>query len=134
MSEDTTFPRNDSVGQVVFYRLRADLSIDVGVRQNGFQLTPKQQFFIVAIDEQRLLSQMITRQQQLLLSLIPDGKREHTAQLSHQVSPVIFVKVDQNLGVRIGPELMSARFQLLTELRVVIDFPVEDDVNRIVFV
>ena len=41
---------------------------------------------------------------------------------------------DQNLGVRIGPELMSARFQLLTELRVVIDFPVEDDVNRIVFV
>src|SRR5437667_270637 len=66
--------------------------------------------------EQRLLAQMIARQQQPPPGLVPQRKREHAAKLRRQLQSPAFISVHQGLRVAATAELMSQTHQLRAQI------------------
>src|SRR4029450_11801246 len=65
---------------------------------------------------------------------VPYGDGEHAAQPLGEALPVLLVEVDEHLGVRLCPEAMSGALEAGSELAVVVDLPVLDDVDSAVLV
>jgi hypothetical protein len=83
---------------------------------------------------ERLDAESIARNEQPLLTDIPDGKSEHAAQpCGHRFAPLL-VPVDDNFGIRSRPERVTTSDELGAQLGKVIDFAVEDYADRLVFV
>src|ERR1035437_9720142 len=57
-----------------------------------------------------------------------------TFELLETRGPEVPVKMEENLGVRLGPEPVAHRLKAGTEVEKVEDLPVEDDPERFVFV
>ena len=84
--------------------------------------------------EQRLLPELVAREQQPPVAPVPEGEREHPAQPLEHPLAVVLVQVDEDLGVRPRPELMPCRRQLPVERFVVVDLAVEHDEHAAVLV
>ena len=67
-----------------------------------------------------------------LPSDIPDGEGELAVEIAQAGRAVLFVEVQDDLGVGVRGEPMAARFQLGPQLDVVEDLAVEDDPERAV--
>ena len=65
---------------------------------------------------------------------VPDGKGEHAAQVVDTVASIFFVEVDNGLGVAVGAVAMALGCQAFSQSRMVVDFSVENDPDRAVFV
>ena len=87
----------------------------------------------MAID-QRLLAQPIAGQDQLPPLGVPDGQGEHAVEMLEEVRPLVLVEVDDHFGVAVRAEAMAGAFQPPAQLAEVVDFAVEDDPDRAVFV
>ena len=85
-------------------------------------------------DVERLDAEPVAGEEQRLLGRVPDGEREHAAQPLHALRPVLFVEMQDDLGVALSGEHVSLRDQPTPELAVVVDLAVEDDDLRVVFV
>ena len=84
--------------------------------------------------EQRLLPEVIAREQQAAAAPVPDREGEHAAQPREHPLAVVLVQVDQHLGVAAGPELVAPGHQLAAQRLVVVDLAVEDDLDAAVLV
>jgi hypothetical protein len=82
----------------------------------------------------RLFADAVARQRQRTVAAVPDGKAEHPAQPLDAALALFFVEVNDGLGVAPRREPVAARDQLITQFPVVVDFAVEDDPHRAVFV
>jgi len=54
--------------------------------------------------------------------------------MGKRVLPILFIEMDEDLGVGKGGKLMSSLDKVLPEFTVVVDLTVEDDTDRFVFV
>ena len=61
-TEDAALAGNESECEIVFNGGRIDGSIDVRMCEHGFEFGTEDEFFVVAINEERFLAQMIARQ------------------------------------------------------------------------
>ncbi len=79
----------------------------------------------------RLDAHRIARQQQPALFHVPDGEAEHAVEaVQHGVTPLL-IAVHDHLGVAVGTKHVAVPLQLLLELLIVVDLPVEDHPHRL---
>src|SRR6266404_121749 len=83
---------------------------------------------------QRLFPETIARQEKRLLARVPQCESKHAAQKFEQVRAVLFVKMNERLGVALRSQLVAALFQIGAQFYVIVNLTVEDDVNGSVFV
>jgi hypothetical protein len=90
---------------------------------------------VFAVDVvERLDAEAVARDEQLTPRRVPDGEGEHAAQLLDGARAVFFIKMEDGLGVAVGSVRVAARFEPGAVVRVVVNLPVEDDVERAVLV
>ena len=84
--------------------------------------------------KQRLLAEPIARQQHAASVQVADRERKHAVEPLDARVAVFLVGVDDRFGVGVRPEPVSARLEIAPQLEVVVDFAVEHDPDRPVFV
>src|SRR5688572_17889857 len=100
----------------------------------GFQLRRERDAPRRDRDVQRLDPETVAGEEQRLRRGVPDGEREHTAQLLHAIGALVLVEMENGLGVALGRERVSAGQELGAELAIVVDLAVEDDDLRAILV
>jgi hypothetical protein len=65
---------------------------------------------------------------------IPDSEAEHTSQEIHTAYPMVFVQVDDDFDIRIGPETMPDGLQVSTQFLVVVDLSIAHNRDRAIFI
>ena len=133
-AKDRPRMRHVLVGQIFVERLRVDLPGHVRHLQDGLQLAGEQQPARLVTIDQRLFSQPIAGQQQLLPLGVPDGQGKHAVESGEQLGPLVFVQMDQHFRVALRAEAVAGRFEPAPQVAEIIDFAVEDDPHRAVFV
>ena len=83
---------------------------------------------------QRLDAARISAGDQASLPCVPEQEGELALQVLKEIGTVLFVKVDEQLGVGRGAELVASIRQAATQLFVVVQFAVADRGDGIVFV
>jgi hypothetical protein len=79
---------------------------------------------------QRLLSQPIPRQEQLLPATVPDGEREHSPEEIDRARTLILIQPEDRLGVTPRAIAMAAPLQAAAQFGMVVDLAVVHDVER----
>ncbi len=102
--------------------------------QQSLQFAGKRKSPVFHAVEKRLLPHAIAHGDQLLFAGIPQDQRKHAAQMLHEVQAVLFVQMHDDFGVAFRAKLMSGSQQSFPEFAVIVDFTVEDDLYRAVFV
>ena len=77
---------------------------------------------------------MTQDEQKLAVAPIPQGERKHAVQTRHKTLAILFQSPEQHFGVAAGTECQAVFSQLVPQLTVVIDFPIEDDEDAPIFV
>jgi hypothetical protein len=83
---------------------------------------------------QRLDPDAIPYQHQRVSLRVPERYAEHSAKTREAVLAPFFVGVNDGLGVGVGVEAVTAGTQVVAQLAIVVDFAVEDDPDRAVFI
>ena len=102
------------------------------------QLTPSEIADELEIEVERVEKRLdpgpISRQHQLLAAFIPDRIREHPAERRRTLVTILFVLMDDDLGVAVRSKRVPAVDESWAQLRVVEDLAVIGDPHRLVFV
>ena len=83
---------------------------------------------------ERLDAEAIAGDEEGFRVAVPDGKREHAAQVIDAVGPVLLEGVNDGFGVAVSAVLVAASDELFAQGLVVVDFAVEDDPERAIFI
>jgi len=81
---------------------------------------------------QRLDAQVVARNEEGLLVAVPDGEREHAAQVLDAILAPFFPGVDDGFGVGLRGEGVAERREFFRQLAEVVDLAVEDGDDRAV--
>src|SRR5215469_4553487 len=81
---------------------------------------------------QWLLAQPVTRNQKRTISGIINCKCEHAAQSRDTITAEIFIKVNDSLGISIGPKDVPAGAKFIAQFQKVVDFSVKNDPDAFV--
>ena len=122
------------IGQVEIDRLGIELPSQAGHFQQALQLAGEQQPLGLDPIDQRLFAQAVAGQEQLPPDGVPKREGEHSVEPLQAVGSFVLVKVDDGLGVALRAEAMAGGLQPPPQIAVVVDFAVEDDLDRAVFV
>src|SRR5262249_37826942 len=79
-------------------------------------------------------AQPVARDEERLFFAVPDGECEHAPKVVNAFASMLFVEVNNRFCIRIGPVSVAALLESLTQLRMVINFAIEDDPNGPIFV
>ena len=126
--------KNDVAERLAPRRTGVDRVPDARRGEERLHLGCKQHPVPVRVIEERLLAGTIARQDQAALRLIPDREAEHPIQPLDALGSVLLVEMHDRLGIRLRPEGVAARQQVRAQAEVVVNLPVEGDVNRAVLV
>lgn len=74
---------------------------------------------------ERLDAEPVPRGEQLSRLRVPDREREHAVEARHARRAPLLIRVEDDLGIAPGDELVAARAQLLAQLPEVVDLAVE---------
>ena len=66
--------------------------------------------------------------------LVPDRERKHSAELVDALLAPFFVRMNNRFSIRACAVAMALRFKMPANIGMVVDFAVEDDPDRSVFV
>ena len=66
--------------------------------------------------------------------IVPKREPEHASQFLHAIRTHVFVKMNYDFGISVRVEMMPAPFEFPPEFREIIDFAVEDNPSRAIFV
>jgi len=94
--------------------------------EEGLDLAPKDEATGVGGVIEGLDPEGVSRQDQFLEGLIPEGEGVHPPQASQEPLAPFLITVDQHLGVGLAPKNVARGLQVLSDLQVVVDLPVED--------
>src|SRR5580698_7886319 len=83
---------------------------------------------------ERLFAQPIAREYEFALRLIVNRKTEHAAQFLYAVRAHLFIQMNDDFGISLGVETMTALFKLQTKFRKVINLAVKHDPCAAIFV
>ena len=132
--KNTVRMRHVLIGEVHIDGGRVECARRAGILQQGLELAGEEESVRFEAVEQRLLAEAVASEKQLFSPVVPDGQREHAAEVSDAVGTVLLVKVDDGLGVAMRAEAMAAGFEVRPQLAVVVDFAVEGNPDRLVLV
>src|SRR6266700_533853 len=76
--------------------------------QHRFDFRPKQQTAFADRIVQGLLTETVSCDQETLLTLVPERESKHSAQTVYTIRSILFVKVNDDLGISIGIKAMAA--------------------------
>jgi len=102
--------------------------------QNGLDFRAEEQAPLDQSVVKGFLSETIAGDQQRPATFIIKGKCKHPTQLLNAIRTEVFVKMDDDFGVRIRVEAMAAGFQFRAEFREIINLTIEDHPNGLVLV
>src|SRR5437016_1425759 len=102
--------------------------------ENRFNLGAKNQPAAGLRVIQRFNSEAVTRQQELSIAFIPQGKSKHPAQMLNALLTELLIEMDDYFRVARGRQNMPPAFQLSSQQLVIINFAVEDSHDGPVFV
>src|ERR1700722_4198761 len=102
--------------------------------QNSPHLRSEQQSSIVQRIVQRLFPQAITHQEKPASSLIVERESKHPPQLLHALRPILFVKMNDDFGIGMRGEEMTACLEFGSQIQKVINLAVENNPDALVFV
>ncbi len=122
------------VGQEVIEPGRREPPLDARVAQETLELRAPEELPPGDGEEELLHPHPVPRQDEPPPGPVPDGDREHPAQLLDAARSVLLVGVNDDLGVGAGAEPMPALLQVLAQLLEVVDLPVEGHPRRLVLV
>src|SRR4051794_8020346 len=77
--------------------------------------------------EQRLFADPVPGKEQRSVILVPDSEGEHPTQMLQTLNAVSIIEMNDHLRVRLGPQLMAALQQVVTQGLVIVDLAVKDD-------
>jgi hypothetical protein len=120
--------------EVIIERLPVQPTRHVFVLQDRLDLRREPQLAIAHVVVERLDADAVARDPQQLLARIPDRKREHPAQLLHRLDAVLLVRVDDDFRIRPALEQVPAPFEFGPQFEVIVDLPVEHDLDRTILV
>jgi len=92
--------------------------------EQSLDLAGKDQHPCILVVVQRFFAQPVAGQQQLLPVTIPQGQREHPAQVVQHVRPFAAVKRQHRFSVIAGAQVFTLRCQARPQRRVVVDLTV----------
>ena len=98
-------------------RVEVDIARNLGIPEDRLRLRGEPEAAVAGGVEEGLLADPVARQQQTAAAAVPDGEREHAAQVIDAGVSVILVEVGDHLGVRPGREAMPARLAAPDEAR-----------------
>ena len=84
--------------------------------------------------EERLNTKPITRGEHCAVYAIPEHYCEFAPQPVQAVSAEILIEMKRNLAVRTGPKPMPGLFEFLLNRLITVEFAIDDDPKRFVFV
>jgi len=79
-------------------------------------------------------AQPVARYEKALSAGVPYGEGKHASKVLYTVRPIFFVQVNDGFRVAVGAVLVTQRLQLLPQGGMVVDFAVENNPDRAVFV
>src|SRR5207302_7375094 len=109
------------------------VEVDLPTRQRA-ELGGKRQLSVDVTVVERLDPEAVAREDEPLPRCIPDRNGEHSAQPLRERIAVLLVEVEQDLRVAVRAKAMAGALELLSQLAVVVDLAVLDDVDRPVLV
>jgi len=132
-AEDGRRRRDVRQGEVVVQGLTVDLAVDPG-REQALQLGPEEEAAPVVGPVERLDAEPIASDEESAAGRVPDGEREHAAELLGTARAELLVEMDDRFGVRVGAEAVPAGFEVPPQLLEVVDLAVLDDGDGAVLV
>ncbi len=105
-----------------------------GEREDRLDLRSEHQPARVLTQIQRLGSEAIAREQQLVLAAVPDREREDPIEAVEHAHPPFLVAVHEHFAVGVRDELVAARLEQPAQLAVVVDLAVVGQPDRVVLV
>ena len=121
-------------GDVIGKGVGVALAADPREREETFQLGGKGEARAVAGVVERLLAEVVAREEQAVLPRVEEGEGEHAAQFSKHGVAVLFVQMHEDFGVALRAKNMACGEEVAAEFEVVVDFAVEDDADGFVLV
>src|SRR5260370_9772344 len=131
--EEGIWCRNTAVHEVFIEGDMIHFARDASL-QDGFDLRAEDQLLSIPVVIERFLPEAVAGRKQALAFPVPDGEGEHPAQVLDTLIPVLFVGVNDGLGVTIRTKVMTTLLKLFLQFTIVIDFPIQDDENALIFV
>src|SRR5438045_1071364 len=107
---------------------------NAGMLQERFYFGSKDEEVFPDVVVNRLHAQAIAYEQQPPPLAVPQRKREHSTEIAHAVVAVLFVSVDDGLGVGLRLELVAFCNESRRQFAIVVDFAVEYDDDRTIFI
>ena len=132
--KEGVFSRGILIGEVQLQLFAVELFLKAGMLQKRLDLAGKHEFTLSCVIIQRLDAKMIARTEQAFGVFIPDGKGKHTPQAAQHFLAPLLVAVQQHLGVAVRGKGVPGGDQLFPQGLVVVNFAVEHDHHRTVFV
>src|SRR6266480_1298318 len=123
--EESLRTGNVAISQVGPDGLQVYRGLDARHAQQRLDLRRKVQSATVFVEEQRLLAEAVSRQEQALVARVPDREGEHAAQAMDDLAPPVLISAQQHFGVGIAREAVTEPSELLSQLAKVVDFPIE---------
>ncbi len=120
--------------QVGVEHVEVEVARQRAVGEQGFDLAGEAQHAVALAQVERLHADVIDRQHEPLCVGVPQSEGVHPAQMGEQVKPVLLVEVDDRLAVALRAEVVFLLHQRAAQFFVVVDFAVEDQRNRAIFV
>ena len=82
----------------------------------------------------RLDAQAVAGDEEAPAARVPDCEGKHTTQVLHAIWSVLFVQVNDRLGVAVGAVVVTLSLQFFAQGGMVVDFTVENNPHGSVFV
>ena len=106
-------------------RREIELAAHRGVLEQRLQLRAEREHAAVPVVVERLHAEMVAREEERLLALVPEREREHARDpVEHALAPLL-PGVDEHLGVAVGVERVPGRRELAAQALEVVDLAVE---------
>ena len=113
--------------QIVKDALRIDLPPDTVEGQERTDLRGHREAIGCFRPVERLDAERIASHEQLARGMIEDDEGEHADQARQDRGTPLGPPLEQNLGVAVRTESTAQRFKFGAQLKIIVDFPVEND-------
>src|SRR5215472_303548 len=114
--------------------LMVDFARNFRVSENRLELRCKDEISILNGIKQRLFADSVSRQQQSLRSIVPEGEGKHSAQSLRGIASILLVRVNNDFSIAACIEGMTEGFQFSPQFLVIVDFSVEHNPYSSIFV
>ena len=117
-------------GKQIVDRIAIDLSLDQTRSQKRLDLGSENQKIGCLSPEQRFDPQPVAGEEQRAFARIPQRQGKHAVQLVHEISPALLIEMGNQRGVTASADVVRAVEQTLSQYGVVVEFAVEDRLDR----